>query len=130
MGGTIRDRYESQEVVGRGGQGEVHRALDRQHDRTVALKIRSVVDRDRRTALEEARALLSLDPHPLLPLVRDDFFVDGRHVIVMDWVQGRDLGRLLREQSGQDAVPPFPAGGVGADAFTAGRVSPRFSRTP
>ena len=100
----LHGRYEVLAEARAGGDATVFKALDLQHDRTVALKIRSVVDRDRTAALEEARVLLSLDPHPLLPLVRDDFFVDERHVIVMDWVQGRDLGRLLREQ-GRPGLP-------------------------
>ena len=45
----IKDRYEAIEVVGRGGQGEVIRALDTLHGRHVALKIREIsseVERD------------------------------------------------------------------------------------
>jgi WD40 repeat protein len=97
-------RYEILAAAGEGGDATVFKALDHRHDRTVALKIRSVVDLERAQAVEEAGVLLSLDPHRLLPLVRDDFFVDERHVVVMDWVEGRDLGRLLREQ-GRPGLP-------------------------
>ena len=96
--GLIRDRYQPTAVMGRGGQGEVLQALDTQHGRPVALKIRPVPDADARDAiLAEARILLSLGAHPNLPLVREDFFWRDRYVLVMDWVQGTDLGRLLVE---------------------------------
>jgi predicted ATPase/class 3 adenylate cyclase/pimeloyl-ACP methyl ester carboxylesterase/tRNA A-37 threonylcarbamoyl transferase component Bud32 len=100
-----RERYEPLETIGSGGQGEVVRALDHQHDRPVVLKIRPVGDEtERRALLSEARILLGLRPHPGLPLVRDDFFSDDRYVIVMDWVQGTDL-RALLEQKGDPGLP-------------------------
>ncbi len=55
--------------------------------------------------LREARVLLSLDPHPGLPLVRDDFFRDDDYIIVMDWIEGVDLDRLLREEGTPGLAP-------------------------
>jgi WD40 repeat protein/class 3 adenylate cyclase len=84
----------------------VLRALDRQHDRLVALKVRSVRSGTaRRELLREARVLLSLEPREGLPLVRDDFFHDDEYVIVMDWIDGTDLGRLLAEQGTPGLAP-------------------------
>jgi WD40 repeat protein/class 3 adenylate cyclase/energy-coupling factor transporter ATP-binding protein EcfA2/predicted Ser/Thr protein kinase len=95
----LGDRYEPLEVAGSGGEARVLRALDRQHDRLVALKVRSAPTGSvRRELLREARVLLSLEPHAGLPLVRDDFFHEDEYVIVMDWIEGTDLGRLLAEQ--------------------------------
>ncbi|MEX2394133.1 MAG: protein kinase, partial [Actinomycetota bacterium] len=96
---TWRDRYEALERIGEGGQGEVWRALDRQHGRHVALKVRPCPDDTlRERLLLEARTLLGLQPHACLPLVRDDFFEETHYVIVMEWVEGTDLGTLLRDQ--------------------------------
>ena len=101
----IRDRYEALDVLGRGGQGEVWKALDHQHVRVVALKVRPVSDGEHRDRiLAEARILLSLRPHPSLPLVREDFFWDDGYVLVMDWVEGTDLGALLLE-TGDPGLP-------------------------
>ena len=106
MAGLLGSRYEPLEVVGSGGEGRVLRALDRQHDRLVALKVRSApTGSAREELLREARVLLSLEPHAGLPLVRDDFFHDGEYVIVMDWIEGTDLGGLLTEQ-GAPGLPP------------------------
>ncbi len=102
----LRERYEPLEVVGRGGEGEVIRALDHLHGRHVALKVRPVADEVSRTQLlSEARLLLSLSPHPGLPLVREDFFVDERYVIAMDWIEGTDLEALL-DVEGRPGLDP------------------------
>jgi WD40 repeat protein/tRNA A-37 threonylcarbamoyl transferase component Bud32 len=107
----LRERYERLEVAGSGGEAEVIRALDHLHGRQVALKLRPVGDdaaRDR--LLSEARVLLSLAPHPGLPLVREDFFVDDRYVIAMDWIDGSDLAAVL----GADGHPGIdPAVAIG-----------------
>ena len=93
----IKDRYEVLGTLGAGGEGHVVKALDRQHDRFVALKIREVRDeRLRDELLNEARILLAVPPHPALPLVREDFFDGDRYVVAMDWVDGTDLATLLR----------------------------------
>jgi len=102
----LRERYEPLEVVGRGGEGEVIRALDHLHGRQVALKVRPVTDDASRShLLSEARLLLSLSPHPGLPLVREDFFVDERYVIAMDWIEGTDLDALL-DVEGRPGLDP------------------------
>ena len=103
MAELIRDRYEPLEVAGKGGQGEVVRALDRQHDRLVALKVRTLED-SREAILSEARILLGLRPHPNLPLVREDFFLDDRYVMVVDWVDGKSLQQVLEER-GDPGLP-------------------------
>src|SRR4051812_1482517 len=102
----IRDRYEPLEVVGEGGEGRLLKALDRQHGRIVALKLRTVAsDADRESMLNEARILLALPPNANLPLVRDDFFEGDRYVIVMDWVDGIDLKRVLQERGRPGLAP-------------------------
>ena len=102
----LRGRYEPLEVIGQGGEGRVVRALDHQLDRHVALKIRLAPEgAAREELLREARVLLSLDPHPGLPLVREDFFEGGDYVIAMDWIDGVDLGKLLSERGTPGLAP-------------------------
>jgi class 3 adenylate cyclase/WD40 repeat protein/energy-coupling factor transporter ATP-binding protein EcfA2 len=100
----IADRYEPIEVVGRGGEATVMKAVDTRHGRLVALKMRTLPADGSDELLAEARTLLSLPPHPGLVHARDDFFDAGRHVLVLDWVDGVDLGRVVAE-SGRPGLP-------------------------
>jgi class 3 adenylate cyclase len=102
----VNDRYEVLAILGAGGEAQIVKALDRRHDRVVALKIRPVPDAtSRRELLSEARVLLSLAPHPALPLVREDFFDGDRYVVAMDWVDGTDLATLLAERGRPGLAP-------------------------
>src|SRR5919198_697166 len=102
----FRERYEVLATVGSGGEAQIVKALDRQHGRFVALKIRPVRDEAaREELLGEARVLLALPPHPALPLVREDFFDRDDYVVAMDWVEGTDLATLLAE-NGRPGLAP------------------------
>jgi class 3 adenylate cyclase/tetratricopeptide (TPR) repeat protein len=99
MGELVGDRYELLAVLGEGSGSRVVQAMDRQHDRLVALKMRRVgPDEARDRLLAEGRALLGVRPHPALPVVRDDFFLDDWYVLVMDWVDGTNVGQIVRER--------------------------------
>ena len=99
MAVLLKDRYEPLETLGIDGTAGVVKALDRQHGRLVALKIRAVLNAEAREALlAETRMLLALAPHPALPLVRDDFFDGDDYVVAMDWVDGIDLATLVRDR--------------------------------
>jgi WD40 repeat protein/class 3 adenylate cyclase len=106
MARLIRDRYELVNVLGAGGEARVVKALDRQHGRFVALKIRPVWDgATRESLLNEARVLLGVPPHSALPLVREDFFDGEDYIVAMDWVDGIDLARLLRDRGRPGLAP-------------------------
>src|SRR4051812_13856556 len=102
----IRERYEVVATLGVGGEARVVKALDRQHGRFVALKIRHATDDAvRAELLAEARVLLALPPHPALPLVREDFFEGDRYVVAMDWVDGTNLAALLADRGHPGLAP-------------------------
>ena len=129
MADRLRERYELLEVLGQGGEGRVVKALDHQHDRFVALKIRQVkASEDREAMLSEARVLLAIPPHPHVPLVRDDFFDGDQYVIAMDWVEGTDLGRLLHARGrpglGPSVVLPWLADAAAALTHLHGQHPP------
>ena len=106
MAPLLRDRYELLETLGIGGEARVVKALDHQHERLVALKIRPARDaRAREELLGEARILLAIAPHAALPLVREDFFEGDSYVVAMDWVDGTDLAKLLGDRGRPGLAP-------------------------
>ncbi|HEU5379510.1 MAG TPA: serine/threonine-protein kinase [Ktedonobacteraceae bacterium] len=97
-------RYKIERSVAAGGMGAVYRALDIRFSRPCAVKEMLddfQNDADRGQALEwfkrEATLLLELN-HPCIPRVRDFFVEDGRHYLVMDFIEGRTLGEVLERE--------------------------------
>ncbi|MCW3044621.1 MAG: protein kinase [Actinobacteria bacterium] len=102
----IRGRYEVLDIVGRGGQGTVMRAIDVVHQRHVALKVKALPQgEDWKAGLEEARVLFTVRPHPNLALLREDFVLEDRYYLVMDWIEGRNLRQVLTTE-GTPGLPP------------------------
>lgn len=103
----LRGRYEILEVVGSGGEGQVLRALDHFHARQVAIKVRQLDPHDisrRRDILNEASVLLRMTPDSHASVVREDFILGNRYYLVMDWIDGTPLDRLLVER-GDPGLP-------------------------
>ena len=101
VGEVIADRYELEELVGKGGMSSVYRAHDRLLERKVAIKLlhehytadADYVERFRR----EARAAAKLS-HPNIVTVIDRGEADGRQFIVFEYVDGKNLKQLVEEQ--------------------------------
>jgi serine/threonine protein kinase len=97
-GSTIAG-YEVERVVGSGGTGILYRARQVRLDRPVALKLvepevaREPVVRER--LRREARTLASLD-HPNIVPLYEAGEEDGAVYVVMRWVDGTELGSLIR----------------------------------
>lgn len=93
------DRFAILEVLGEGGEGIVFAAYDPRLDRRVALKIlpRRGDAPSADVALREARAMARLaDPNVLS--VYDAGMVDGAVYVVLEYVRGRTLATVLREE--------------------------------
>ena len=103
---VISDRYEIGDRLGSGGMSTVYRATDRVLERTVAVKVladhlsddEKFVARFRREALAVARLI-----HPNIVQVYDTGVDEGRHYIVMEFVEGRSGAQLLQTQGSLDA---------------------------
>lgn len=107
-GTILRQRYKLTNIVGRGGMGSVYRAEDlRLPGRLCAIKevqpdpslSPEMQAQAQSQFLQEASILAQLD-HPNLPKVSDFFSQDGRDYLVMDYVPGPDLKRLLDDNQG------------------------------
>jgi serine/threonine protein kinase len=104
--------------IGQGGMGQVYKARHERMKRVVALKVlpKEVAgspDAIRRFQREvEVAAKLS---HPNIVTAYDADEVGGMHFFVMEYVEGSDLGRLVREQG------PFPVREVVDDVIQAAR---------
>lgn len=100
-GEVIDGRYHVLEHLASGGMATVYRALDTRLDRDVALKIlRPHLAHDAefvRRFEREARAAARLD-HPNIVAILDQGDDDGRLFIAMEYVPGRTLRDVLREE--------------------------------
>ncbi|HEX9674904.1 MAG TPA: protein kinase [Anaerolineales bacterium] len=88
-----RERYVLQEVIGRGGMGEVYRAVDTWLDRAVAIKMLSsetLGSEGRERLLREAQAAARLN-HPNVVSVYDVGERGEQPFIVMELVEGESL---------------------------------------
>jgi len=92
-------QYEIEAELGRGGMGAVYRARHRKLDRKVAIKV-LLPEHDGPEFAErferEARALAKLD-HPNIVGVQDIGEAGGLYYLVMDYVDGADLRRLIND---------------------------------
>src|ERR671921_2555940 len=112
-------RYEIVRRIARGGMAEVFLARDQLLDRPVALKIlfpelstdRSFVERFRR----EAQAAANLT-HPNIVSIYDWGEEDGTYFIVMEYVDGRPLSHLIRNEG---PLLADRAADIGADVAAA-----------
>lgn len=93
--------YRPEELIGRGGNGEVYRAEDVRLGRPVAMKVLAagvVADEhSRERLLRESRLAASLD-HPNVIPIYEAGEQDGLLFIAMRYVPGRDLKAVLRRE--------------------------------
>jgi serine/threonine-protein kinase len=114
--GTLSGRYEIGDRLGSGGMSNVYRATDQILERTVAVKILAehlsdddrFVARFRREALAVAKLV-----HPNIVQVYDTGIDEGRHYIVMEYVEGRSGAQILQRQGPLD---PETAAEIGVQA--------------
>jgi serine/threonine protein kinase len=102
----VLGEYVLLDLLGRGGVGNVYKARQGRMKRLVALKVirheslahPGALKRFRREI--EATARLA---HPNVITIHDTGEIDGRHFLVMEYIEGTDLARLVKAQG------PLPA---------------------
>src|SRR5215469_4616323 len=97
---VIGNRYEILQLLGEGGMGAVYKARDREVDRFVALKIIRPELASRPDILARFKQELILArqvTHKNVIRIFDLGEADGMKFITMDFVEGRDLKTILRD---------------------------------
>jgi serine/threonine-protein kinase len=105
--GFYLGQYRVLELVGQGGMGKVYKAEHMTMSRVVALKVLSYevtrTERARQLFRREVRAAARL-AHPYIATAYDANEVNGRAFLVLEYVAGPNLSRLVRENG------PLPVG--------------------
>jgi len=103
LGQKINDRYEVLELIGKGGSGQVFKALDTQSDQTVALKILKDISTENSESVirfekEVAVSAKLTNPHTVKVF---DFGKtrEGFLVISMEFLEGRPLRELIQNEA-------------------------------
>lgn len=122
-GDVIAGRYRLVTRLGAGGMGVVWTARDEAVDRTVALKQVHLSSFAPGEGSDRGRALLRSEAttaarlvHPNIVRVHESVEHDGEPWLVMEFVPGRDLARLLAEEG---PLPPRRAARIGAQVAAA-----------
>jgi serine/threonine protein kinase len=96
--GSMIGSYRVEASIGAGGMGEVYRATDTRLQRSVALKVLPAIYAQDPVWLarfhREARVLAALN-HPNIVTIYEVSTHDGAPVIVMEYVPGNSLDRLI-----------------------------------
>ncbi|HEV7682447.1 MAG TPA: serine/threonine-protein kinase [Pyrinomonadaceae bacterium] len=99
----LQNRYLIVRQLGRGGMGAVYEALDQRLEITVALKETLSSEESMRKQFEREARMLAGMQHSALPRVSDHFVEGNRAFLVMQFIGGVDLAKIIAQQPG-----PFP----------------------
>jgi tRNA A-37 threonylcarbamoyl transferase component Bud32 len=99
---VVDKKYRMDRVIGRGGMGAVYRARDVRLDRDVAIKVVRadlLNDAEARARFRREAQIVARLQHPGIVSVFDyGTFGDGSAFLVMEFVRGEDLRRVLRRE--------------------------------
>jgi serine/threonine protein kinase len=97
QGVALLTRYDLLDEVARGGMGVVYRARHRALDRLVAVKV-TLPGASAERFLREAQLLARIKSPHVVTVHDFDVLPNGCPTLVMEWVEGTDLLRLIRKQ--------------------------------
>lgn len=105
--GTLIDgKYKILSEIGHGGMSVVYLAINEKVNKTWAVKVvrKSGASTDEATArnglITEIETLKSIK-HPMLPSIVDVIEDDDQYIVVMDYIEGRSLDKIIQEKGPQ-----------------------------
>ena len=106
VGEVLGGRYELLKQIGRGGSGTVYLAMDMNLRKNWALKALektgTAKDDVTKAVLMSELDMLKKLSHPNLPRIVDAFENEEAFFVVMDFIEGKTLSRLLMEEGAQN----------------------------
>ena len=110
--GTLVGEYQIQSKIGEGGMGTVYAAIHPIIGKKVAIKVLAGRLAKNKNAIRrfvlEARAVNDIRHPGLVDIFSFGRLTDGRHYYVMEFLDGRDLGDVLRERNSLPVVEAIP----------------------
>lgn len=105
--GTLVDgKYRILDVVGHGGMSVVYLARNERANKTWAIKeVRKTGTEDlevKQNSLIAETEMLKKLSHKYLPTIVDVIETEETYLVVMDYIEGKDLGKILKESGAQD----------------------------
>lgn len=107
IGTLIEGKYEILKMIGKGGMSEVYLAMDKNLNKQWAVKEiqKKAWDKNNQvvvqSALAEANMMKRLD-HPCLPRIVDIIDKDDVIYVIMDYIEGEPLSRILEKEGAQE----------------------------
>ncbi len=102
IGSVVDNKYRVEEIVGQGGMGAVFRAWDLRLERSVAIKVVRadlLAAPESRVRFRRESMMVARLQHPAIVTVFDyGSLRDGSAFLVMEYVLGEDLRRLLKRE--------------------------------
>lgn len=95
----LREKYTVEYLIGTGGFGRTYRMRDNLLNIPVAVKeLTNAAEKDKKQFLEEARIMARFSQNQGIVNVRDFFEANGTAYIVMEYLDGMDLGEHVKTQ--------------------------------
>jgi serine/threonine protein kinase len=104
---VLQNRYSITRLVAQGGMGAVYEARDQRLNNTVALKETFFADQELRKAFHREASILATLRHQALPKVIDHFTEGDGQFLVMEFIRGDDLSKILQMHG--RPIPPKDA---------------------
>ncbi len=106
IGTVIEGKYEILKLIGKGGMSQVYLAMDNNLNKQWAIKeiVKEARNRNNeiivQSAIAEANMMKKLD-HPCLPRIVDIINRDNVIYVVMDYIEGEPLSKVLQQDGAQ-----------------------------